>query len=130
MSTGISHVSIGVTDVEAARDAWFLGFSSDYVTGVWMGYDDNTPLSGVTGSGLPAEIFAETMKRVHEGLPVQPLPLIEPAQGRQLAQQGSGATERTNRNNGGYRPPPSISGQTGSGFERGLIGVLNDIFGN
>jgi len=39
-----------------AKDAWFIGFSAEYVAGVWMGYDNNTPLSGVTGSGLPAEI--------------------------------------------------------------------------
>ena len=31
---------------QAARDAWFVGFTADYVTGVWMGYDDNTPLTG------------------------------------------------------------------------------------
>lgn len=64
---------------QAARDAWFLGFTADYVAGVWMGYDDNTPLSGVTGSGLPAEIWHETMLRVHEGLPPQPLPMLRPA---------------------------------------------------
>ena len=33
---------------QAARDAWFVGFTADYVTGVWMGYDDNTPLTGTT----------------------------------------------------------------------------------
>ncbi|PZX18885.1 1A family penicillin-binding protein [Palleronia aestuarii] len=60
---------------QAARDAWFLGFTADYVTGVWMGYDDNTPLTGVTGGGLPAEIWQETMLRVHEGLPVHDLPM-------------------------------------------------------
>ena len=49
---------------QAARDAWFVGFSAEYVTGVWMGYDDNTPLTGVTGGGLPAEIWRETMARV------------------------------------------------------------------
>ncbi|MBA84488.1 transglycosylase domain-containing protein [Thalassobius sp. S69A] len=62
---------------QAARDAWFIGFSADYVAGVWMGYDDNTPLTGVTGSGLPAEIWHETMTRVHEGVPVSPLPMLE-----------------------------------------------------
>jgi penicillin-binding protein 1A len=61
---------------QAARDAWFIGFTADYVAGVWMGYDDNTPLSGVTGSGLPAEIWRETMMRVHEGLPPRDLPMI------------------------------------------------------
>ncbi len=43
-----------------------------------MGYDDNSKLTGVTGGGLPAEIWRETMQRVHEGLPVRPLPLIDP----------------------------------------------------
>jgi 1A family penicillin-binding protein len=63
---------------QAARDAWFVGFTADYVTGVWMGYDDNTPLSGTTGGGLPAEIWRETMVRIHEGLPPRPLPLRLP----------------------------------------------------
>ncbi len=63
---------------QAARDAWFIGFTADYVAGVWMGYDDNTPLKGVTGSGLPAEIWHETMMRVHEGLPVRGLPMTIP----------------------------------------------------
>ncbi len=61
---------------QAARDAWFLGFTADYVAGVWMGYDDNTPLTGVTGGGLPSEIWHEVMVRVHEGLPARPLPMI------------------------------------------------------
>ncbi|EAQ03707.1 penicillin-binding protein, 1A family protein [Pseudooceanicola batsensis HTCC2597] len=62
----------------AARDAWFVGFTADYVAGVWMGYDDNTPLTGVTGSGLPAEIWHEVMARVHEGLPPRDLPMARP----------------------------------------------------
>lgn len=63
---------------QAARDAWFLGFTADYVAGVWMGYDDNTPLKGVTGGGLPAEIWQETMVRVHEGIDPKPLPMLRP----------------------------------------------------
>lgn len=62
----------------AARDAWFIGFTADYVAGVWMGYDDNTPLAGVTGGGLPAEIWHEVMVRVHEGLPERVLPMLIP----------------------------------------------------
>lgn len=62
----------------AARDAWFVGFTADYVVGVWMGYDNNTPLSGVTGGGLPAEIWREVMVRVNEGVPARPLPLLVP----------------------------------------------------
>ena len=60
---------------QAARDAWFIGFTADYVAGVWMGYDDNTPLKGVTGGGLPAEIWKETMARVHKNKAPRPLPI-------------------------------------------------------
>ncbi len=65
---------------QAARDAWFIGFTADYVTGVWMGYDDNTPLKGTTGGGLPADIWHEVMMRVQEGLPPRPLPMILPSE--------------------------------------------------
>ncbi len=64
---------------QGGRDAWFVGFTADYVAGVWMGYDDNSKLSGVTGGGLPAEIWRETMLKVHEGLPEKPLPMSIPA---------------------------------------------------
>ncbi|MCA8867088.1 MAG: penicillin-binding protein [Rhodobacteraceae bacterium] len=67
---------------QGARDAWFIGFTADYVAGVWMGYDDNSKLSGVTGGGLPAEIWKQTMLKVNEGLPVHPLPMIDPEQER------------------------------------------------
>jgi len=60
---------------QGARDAWFIGFTADYVAGVWMGYDDNTPLTGVTGGGLPTEIWRETMQRIHEGITPKPLPM-------------------------------------------------------
>ncbi|MGE4610062.1 MAG: PBP1A family penicillin-binding protein [Paracoccaceae bacterium] len=63
---------------QGARDAWFIGFTGDYVAGVWMGYDDNSKLTGVTGGGLPAEIWRETMERVHAGLAMTQLPLIDP----------------------------------------------------
>lgn len=62
----------------AGRDAWFIGFTADYVTGVWMGYDDNRPLTGVTGGGLPAEIWHEVMVRVEDGIPAKPLPMQAP----------------------------------------------------
>ncbi|MEO3414340.1 PBP1A family penicillin-binding protein [Roseovarius sp. CAU 1744] len=83
---------------QAARDAWFLGFTADYVTGVWMGYDDNTPLTGVTGGGLPAEIWHETMTRVHEGTPVHALPMTRPAP-KTVERQDQRQRQRRNRGN-------------------------------
>lgn len=67
---------------QSARDAWFIGFTADYVTGVWMGYDDNRPLTGVTGGGLPAEIWHEVMVRVEDGQPITPLPMADPSEWR------------------------------------------------
>lgn len=55
------------------RDAWFIGFTGQYVTGVWLGNDDNKPMKGVTGGGLPAEIWQAVMSEIHDGLPVEPL---------------------------------------------------------
>ncbi|MCG3269385.1 transglycosylase domain-containing protein [Yoonia sp. I 8.24] len=63
---------------QGARDAWFIGFTGDYVTGVWMGNDDNRPLTGVTGGGLPATIWRETMTRVLADKTPTPLPLTVP----------------------------------------------------
>ncbi|MBN2906772.1 MAG: PBP1A family penicillin-binding protein [Rhodobacteraceae bacterium] len=83
----------------AARDAWFIGFTADYVAGVWMGYDDNTPLRGVTGGGLPAEIWHETMLRVQEGLTPRPLPMLVPEPARDVPPQE--ANPRNDRRNGG-----------------------------
>jgi len=43
-----------------------------------MGYDDNTPLAGVTGGGLPAQIWHEVMAKVEDGMPPKDLPMIVP----------------------------------------------------
>ena len=40
------------------RDAWFIGFNDDVVVGVWVGNDDRTPMNGVTGGSLPAQIWS------------------------------------------------------------------------
>ncbi len=85
---------------QGARDAWFIGFTADYVTGVWMGYDDNSKLTGVTGGGLPADIWRETMERVHEGLPARPLAMIDPVRMAIEADQNA---------NEGKRDPSKLS---------------------
>ncbi len=81
----------------SARDAWFLGFTADYVVGVWMGYDDNTPLTGVTGGGLPADIWREVMVRVNEGLPVHELPMLIPQRAQPQVSQTQPPPEQTAR---------------------------------
>ncbi|MDC3107987.1 PBP1A family penicillin-binding protein [Paracoccaceae bacterium] len=53
---------------QSFRDAWFVGFSSNYVIGVWMGNDDNRPLKNVNGGGLPAKIFSKIMTKISSEL--------------------------------------------------------------
>ncbi|MDB5477644.1 MAG: carboxypeptidase, partial [Alphaproteobacteria bacterium] len=63
------------------RDAWFLGYTSDYVTGVWVGNDDNSQMKRVTGGMIPARIWHDVMLSAESGLPIRPLPTassIEP----------------------------------------------------
>lgn len=45
-------------------DAWFVGFTPEIVTGVWVGNDDNTPNKGITGGTLPAKIWRDFMIQV------------------------------------------------------------------
>jgi penicillin-binding protein 1A len=56
------------------RDAWFIGFTSQLVAGVWLGNDDNTPTKKITGGGLPVEIWSQFMKTAHKGKPPTDLP--------------------------------------------------------
>ncbi|MBM3490316.1 MAG: PBP1A family penicillin-binding protein [Alphaproteobacteria bacterium] len=55
------------------RDAWFVGFTADYVAGVWLGNDDSTPMREVTGGNLPARLWREVMLAAHAGRPPRPL---------------------------------------------------------
>lgn len=43
------------------RDAWFVGWTNRYVTAVWVGNDDNSPMLNVTGGDLPAKIWKQIM---------------------------------------------------------------------
>ena len=45
------------------RDALFVGFVDDLVVGVWIGNDDNSPLKGINGGGLPARIWRDFMSQ-------------------------------------------------------------------
>ena len=43
------------------RDAWFIGFTPDLVTGVWVGNDDSSPMKNVTGGSIPAQMWKDYM---------------------------------------------------------------------
>lgn len=48
------------------KDAWFIGYTPNIVTGVWIGNDDNSKLPGMTGGTLPAIIWRDAMKVITE----------------------------------------------------------------
>jgi penicillin-binding protein 1A len=56
------------------RDAWFIGYTANLVTGVWLGNDDNSPTRKATGGGLPVEVWTRFMRAAHQGVPVAGLP--------------------------------------------------------
>src|SRR5450631_631629 len=56
------------------RDAWFVGYTANLVTGVWLGNDDNSPTRKTTGGGLPVEVWTRFMRAAHQGVPVAALP--------------------------------------------------------
>jgi penicillin-binding protein 1A len=53
------------------RDAWFVGFTPDYVAGVWVGNDNDKPMNKVVGGDVPAAIWKRMMVFAHKDLPVR-----------------------------------------------------------
>src|SRR6187399_89933 len=59
------------------RDAWFIGYTANLVTGVWLGNDDNSPTKKATGGGLPVDVWTRFMRTAHQGVPVASLPTAQ-----------------------------------------------------
>ena len=59
----------GTTD--AFRDAWTIGYTPQYVTGVWAGNNDNSPMNRSGGSVAAAPIWDAFMEYLHKDLPVE-----------------------------------------------------------
>ena len=57
------------------RDAWFIGFTADLVTGVWLGNDDNTPMNNVVGGSIPTRIWHDFMDQAEAGKTPMALPV-------------------------------------------------------
>jgi penicillin-binding protein 1A len=103
------------------RDAWFIGYTSNLVTGVWLGNDDNSPTKKATGGGLPVEVWTRFMRAAHQGVPVAALPKSQAGDGffsnlLQTASQVSAPPAQTQPapvplapipSGSSYRPPPA-----------------------
>jgi 1A family penicillin-binding protein len=67
-----------------SRDAWFIGMTADAVVGVWVGNDDNSPMTNVYGGGLPARIWHDFMQEADKvrtaAAPIrgaEPVPVVQ-----------------------------------------------------
>ena len=73
------HEVAGKTGTSAEyRDAWFVGYSPELVTGVWVGNDDFSPMTKITGGTLPAQIWSGFMRVALKTTPWSHLPRAEP----------------------------------------------------
>jgi len=89
------------------RDAWFIGYTSHLVTGVWLGNDDDSPTKKASGAGLPVDIWSRFMRGAHQGLPSQPLP---GGIWQDLGPQSSPGLPVADSNGWQPIPPGSVSG--------------------
>ena len=123
--------SVGKTGTSSAyRDAWFIGFTGQYVVGVWLGNDDFTPMARVTGGSFPAQTWHKFMVQAHDtdnipqipGLPLHPLQMAE--------QERIAAMTQNLSTDIGPAPPPAESVKDMSPATRQILesiaGLLKD----
>jgi penicillin-binding protein 1A len=93
--------SIGKTGTSSNfRDAWFMGITGQYVAGVWLGNDDYSPMSRVTGGSFPAQTWHNFMVLAHDtdnipeipGIGVHPVQAAEQARLAQV-QKAAASTD-------------------------------------
>ena len=77
------------------KDAWFVGYTRQLVTGVWVGNDNNTAMSkSIRGGTLPALMWKSFMERATAGQPVLPLPGTDVADAPANARNGASDFDR------------------------------------
>ncbi|MEZ5810869.1 MAG: PBP1A family penicillin-binding protein [Rhizobiaceae bacterium] len=62
---------------QAYRDAWFVGYTGNYVAAVWMGNDDFSPTARLTGGSLPAMTWQRLMTYAHQNIDLKPIPGLD-----------------------------------------------------
>jgi penicillin-binding protein 1A len=71
-----AHPAAGKTGTsQDFRDAWFIGFTAELITGIWFGNDDNKAMDKVTGGTGPARLWKTYMTKALADQPNRPLPM-------------------------------------------------------
>ncbi len=66
--------AVGKTGTTSSyRDAWFCGFTGNYVASVWFGNDDYRPTNRLTGGTLPAIAWQKFMAYAHTNVEIKPV---------------------------------------------------------
>ena len=63
---------------QAYRDAWFVGYTGNYVAAVWFGNDNYTSTKRLTGGRLPAMTWQKFMTFAHQNIDILPIPFVDP----------------------------------------------------
>ena len=71
------------------RDAWFVGYTGNFVGAVWMGNDDFTSTKHMTGGTMPAAVWHDIMTYAHQGIELRQLPGLPAPQHVQAAADGA-----------------------------------------
>lgn len=109
------------------RDALFVGYAGGIVTGVWIGNDDNTPLAGIAGGGLPARIWRAFMGEAvrDKGAPRKVRPTASPNPSGPVQQLDLPAVEGIPLGDSGATLDIGPQGATVSGTVEGVAIDLN-----
>jgi penicillin-binding protein 1A len=106
------------------RDAWFVGYTGNLVSGVWFGNDDHTSMKDMTGGTLPAMAWKEVMAFAHQNLEIRPIPgLPESATAVAFASGRAPTTVQNAQSNAPQLAPGSLSRRS---FE--VIGGIGNLF--
>jgi penicillin-binding protein 1A len=90
------------------KDAWFIGFTGNFVGAIWFGNDDDTAMENMTGGSLPAGTWHDIMEYAHHGIELKSLPgRPAPAIAQTSPQEGEGADAAAGA--GAPRPPARLS---------------------
>ncbi len=96
--------AVGKTGTSSSyRDAWFMGFTGRYVTGVWVGRDNFRPVyrsggRGMTGGSVPAAIWQAYMSVAHKSMDIPTIPGLQPHPTQVVEQQRLAALRAQNPN--------------------------------
>ncbi|TAK49731.1 MAG: PBP1A family penicillin-binding protein [Xanthobacteraceae bacterium] len=97
----------------AYRDAWFVGYTGNFVGGVWFGNDDYSPTNRMTGGSLPAKTWHDIMTVAHQGVEIKDIPGVPPASARPASAAVAAAANAARENE--PAPPPVLT-HRGSGI--------------